>query len=100
MEKRITRGYVRYPRTRCRQAEFCERTELLVMSSLSYLLGTGAAFCSCRSLCSISTSEVQKIFYVFLNAIVNMKDEYVYMPRNITELNRVSNCYKVDGLPG
>ncbi len=34
----ITRGYVRLPRTRCRQAEFHERTELLVMVSL-YLLG-------------------------------------------------------------
>jgi len=29
-----------------------------------------------------------------------MKDEYVYMPRNITELNRVSSCYGVAGLPG
>jgi hypothetical protein len=38
----ITRGYVRFPRTRCCQAEFRERTELLVMLSL-YLLGTSAA---------------------------------------------------------
>ena len=53
----ITRGYVRYPRTRCRQAEFRERTELLVMLSL-YLLGTGAAFRSCRSLCSICTRRI------------------------------------------
>jgi hypothetical protein len=43
---------------------------------------------------------VQKFFYVFLDAIVDMKDEYVYMPRNITELNRVSNCYGMAGLPG
>jgi len=46
MDILIERGYVRFPRTRCRQAEFRERTELLVMSSL-YLLGTGAAFRSC-----------------------------------------------------
>ncbi len=95
----ITRGYVRLPRTRCCQAEFCERTELLVMASL-YLLGTGAAFRSYRSLCSICTSEVRKFFYVFLDAIVDMKDEYVYMPRNITELNHVSGCYGEAGLPG
>ena len=37
---------------------------------------------------------------MFLDAIVDMKDEYVYMPRNITELNRVSSCYGVAGLPG
>ena len=98
-EKLISRGYVRLPRTRCRRAEFRERTELLVMSSL-YLLGTGAAFRSCRSLCSICTSEVRKFFYVFLDAIVDMKDDYVYMPKNITELNRVSSCYGVAGLPG
>ena len=42
----ITHGYIRFQRSRCRQAEFCERTELLVMSYL-YLLGTGAAFRSC-----------------------------------------------------
>ena len=95
----ITRGYVRFPRTRCRQAEFRERTELLVMSSL-YLLGTGAAFRLCRSLCSICTSEVRKFFYVFLDAIVDMKEDYVFMPKNITELNRVSSCYGVAGLPG
>jgi len=34
----IEHGYVRFPRTRCRQAEFRKRTELLVMLSL-YLLG-------------------------------------------------------------
>ena len=42
----ITCGYVWFPQSRCRQAKFRERTELLVVSSL-YLLGTGAAFCSC-----------------------------------------------------
>ncbi len=41
-----------------------------------------------------------QFFYVFLDAIVNMKDEYVYMPRNITELNRVSSCYGEAGSPG
>jgi hypothetical protein len=61
MDTLITRGYVRLPRTRCRQAVFCERTELLVMASL-YLLGTGAVFRSCRSLCLICTSEVRNFF--------------------------------------
>jgi hypothetical protein len=37
---------------------------------------------------------------VFLDAIVDMKDEYIYMPKNIPELNRVSSCYGVAGLPG
>jgi hypothetical protein len=46
MDTLIERGYVRFLWSRCRQAEFREQTELLVMSSL-YLLGTGAAFRSC-----------------------------------------------------
>jgi hypothetical protein len=37
---------------------------------------------------------------VFLGAIVDTKDEYIYMPKNITELNRVSSCHGVAGLPG
>ena len=69
------------------------------MSAL-YLLGTGAAFRSCRSLCSISTSEVRKFFYIFLDAIVDMKEEYIYMPRTITELKSVNKSYNAVGLPG
>jgi len=95
----LSRGYIPFPRTRFRQDEFRERTELLVMSAL-YLLGTGAAFRSCRSLCSISTSEVRKFFYIFLDAIVDMKEEYIYMPRTITELKSVNKSYNAVGLPG
>ena len=57
----IDRGYIIPPRTYWRRAVFHERSELLVMSPL-YLLGTGAAFRSCKPLCGISTSEVQKFF--------------------------------------
>jgi hypothetical protein len=39
----ISRGYVKFPRTRFRQKEYDARTELLVMSSL-YILGCRAAF--------------------------------------------------------
>ena len=61
MNTLIERGYIWFLWSRCCQAKFCKRTELLVMSSL-YLLRTGAAFHSCQSLCSISTSEVHKFF--------------------------------------
>jgi len=95
----IDRGYVPTPRTKFRQAEFRERTELLVMSAI-YLLANGAAFRSCRTMCGICTSEVRKFFYRFLHAIVDMKEEYIYMPRNITELSHVSSSYADVGLPG
>ena len=98
----ITRGYVPYPRTRCRQQEFRERTELLVMSSI-YMLGMGASFRACQPMCSISTSEVRKFYYLFLDAIVDMRNEQIYMLRNHTELAKIGECYNsynVVGLPG
>ncbi len=55
----IDRGYINQPRSHRRCAVFRERLDLLVMSAL-YLLGTGAAFRSCKPLCDISTSEVRK----------------------------------------
>jgi hypothetical protein len=63
----IYRGYVQPPRSYICQCEFREHVELLVMSSL-YLLGSGAAFCSCRAVCKISTSEIRKFFFVFLDS--------------------------------
>ena len=95
----IDGGYIKLPRAIFCRAEFHERSELLVMSSL-YLLGTGAAFRSCQSLCSISTSEVRSFFFVFIKAHYAMKDRYIHMPTTITELNRVSKSYADDGLPG
>jgi hypothetical protein len=82
-----------------RRSEFREHFELLVMSAL-HLLVSGASFQLCKALCNISTLEVHKFFFLFLDAIVDMKDEYVSLPQNLTELNQVSNYYKAVGLPG
>ena len=62
----IDRGYIIPPWSYCHYYVFRQRSELLVMSTL-YLLGWGAAFHSCKPLCGISTSEVQKIFTNSLN---------------------------------
>jgi hypothetical protein len=86
----ITRGYIRFPRTRFCQIEYDASTELLVMLAL-YILGCGASFQSCQDMCNISTSEVRKNFHVFIYAIVDMRDDQVYMPRNRTELESVLN---------
>jgi hypothetical protein len=93
------REYINTPRSHRRPVVFRERSELLVMSAL-YLLGTGAAFHSCKPLCGISTSEVQKFFYMFIEALVDMKDEYIYLPRNFAELKSVIRDYNAAGLPG
>jgi hypothetical protein len=95
----IDRGYIIPPRPhRCR-AVFRERSELLVMSAL-YILGSGASSRSCKPLCGISRSEVLKFFYIFIEALVDMKEEYIFLPRNLTELNRVNKDYSAAGLLG
>ena len=95
----IDRGCINPPRSHRRRAVFHKRLELLVMSAL-YLLGTGAAFRSCKPLCGISTSEVRKVFYnismsevrkffyKFIEMLVNMIDEYL----SPSEFNQVKTC--------
>jgi hypothetical protein len=95
----INREYITRPRSHRLREVFWERLELLVMSAL-YLLAMGAAFCCCKPLCSICTSEVRKFFYIFIEALVDMKDEYIYIPRNITEMQRISRHYNTAELPG
>jgi len=85
-------GYINLPRSHRPRVVFREHLELLVMSAL-YLFGTGAAFRSCKLLCGISTSEVCKFFNTFIEALVDMKDEYIYLPRNITKSQCVNTDY-------
>ena len=73
---------------------------LVLFKSVLYLMATGAAFRCCKPLCGICTSEVLKFFYIFIEALVEMKDEYIYIPRNITELQHLSRDYNTAGLPG
>jgi hypothetical protein len=69
------------------------------MSAL-YILAREAAFRSCHMLTRISTSVVHKFFFSFLDALVDMKEEFVKLPANMTELKRIQKYYEVDGLPG
>jgi hypothetical protein len=95
----INREYITRPRSHCLCKVLREHLELLVMSSL-YLLATGATFRCCKPLCGICTSEVRKFFYIFIEALVDMKDEYIYIPRNITKMQHISRDYNAAGLPG
>jgi hypothetical protein len=65
-----------------------------------YRLGTGASFCTCQALCSISISEVCKFFPSFLHPMHEMWDEYILLLTNITQLRRITKYYKEAGLPG
>ena len=98
-EEFILRGYLHMPRSFSRRTEYCERAELLVMSVL-HILAKGATFRNCCTLTHISTSEVRKLFFEFLDALVDMKDEYISLPENVAALTFVMKCYESVGLPG
>jgi hypothetical protein len=78
----IRHGYVWMPRSLSRHREFSECVELLVMSAL-HILGSGATFRCCHTLTHISSSEVSKFYFSFLDAFVDMKDEYIFLPQNV-----------------
>jgi hypothetical protein len=95
----IRRGYLCMPRSLSRRAKFCERAELLVMSLL-HILGKGASFRCCRTLTHISMPEVHKFFFNFLDAMVDMKDEYIFLPEKVAALACTMKLYESVGLPG
>ena len=73
----ISWGYIEVPISLKFCEEFCERAELLIMLAL-YCLGNGNSFRQCWSICNISVSKIDLIFFDFLAAMVNMKGEYVF----------------------
>jgi hypothetical protein len=91
--------YVLPSRSFLRRVKFRERVELLVMSSL-YLLGSGATFRSCRVVCKISTSEIRKFFFLFLDSFYAMRNKYIQVPADMAALNKVIASYESVGLPG
>jgi hypothetical protein len=98
-KKLIAKGYLPQPRSWRRQAEYLERCKLLVMSAL-YILGTGAGFCSIYPLTHILATEIEKFFHRFLVIFMDMHDEYICMPQNLTALTQISKWYSAVGLPG
>ena len=48
----------------------------------------------------ISVSEIRKFFFIFLDAVVEMRYEYVYLPWDIDELRNLIRDYAKQGLPG
>jgi hypothetical protein len=51
-------------------------------------------------LCHISASECRSFFEIFLNAMMDMHDEFICMPKNATELLPIARSYENVGLPG
>jgi hypothetical protein len=98
-KKLIARGYIPPPRSLRRRDEYPERCELLVMSAL-HILGTGAPYRSLYPLTHISKTEIEKFFHRFLDMFMDMREEYIYMPKNIRELDKIAKWYSAVGLPG
>jgi hypothetical protein len=44
--------------------------------------------------------EIRLFFFVFIGAMADMKEKYIFLPRNIAELQRMNKYYNDVGLPG
>jgi hypothetical protein len=69
------------------------------MSAL-YILGRGAPFCLLYPLTHISKTKKEKFFHRFLDMFMDMREEYIFLPRNMHELNKTSKWYSAVELPG
>ena len=65
-----------------------------------YILGKGGTFRKCCTLTHISSSEVHKFFFKFLDVMYEMRDEHVSLPANLAKLNHINCYYEFVGLPG
>jgi len=65
------------------------------MSALfTFTLGNGASLCSLRVQMNISISECRKFFLRFIDAMVDMKEEFIYLPCNIGAMNQLKRDYR------
>ena len=67
---------------------------------MSVHFGPWGAFPLVEGVDSYQHMEVHKFFFVFLDAFMDMRGEYIALSENITELKRVTSFYKDVGLPG
>ena len=95
----INRGYLTPVRSLLPRLEFCEGSELFIMTAL-YRLWTGAQFYTCWALCNISFSDVCTFFYTYLHVMHDMWEKCIALLTNITELQRIAKYYEAAGLPG
>ena len=72
----INPGYLQPARLLMCRMESCEWSELFIMWAL-YCLGTGNSFCTCQVLCHFSVLGIYMFFYMSLDAMVEMQDEYI-----------------------
>ncbi len=72
---------------------------LFIMTAL-YRLETQALFPTCQALCNISISGVCKFIPFFPHAMHEMRDEFILLVKNITQLCWITKYYKESGLPG
>ena len=98
-KKLIVRGYLPPPCSLRWRTDYVERCKLLVMSAL-YILGTGAGFHMAYPLAHITTTKIEKFFHRFIDIFMDMREEYISLPQNLTALTKIPKWYSAVGLPG
>ena len=75
------------------------KAQLLILGVLD-VLGSHTPFRKLRAQTEISTSEHRKFFHHFLDKMYSIKDDYIFYPRNMNELQTVMKRYDDNYLPG
>ena len=95
----LSEGWIRSTQ-RCRDERVLKiKAELLIMSCLN-MLGQGVPFRTQSDNTNISVSEHRKFFHKFINKLYEIRDEFIYLPRDEAELRKVMGRYEDAGLPG
>jgi len=85
----------------CRSSDRLQiKTELLVLGSLAMLGGMLQSFRQLKPLRHICASDHSNFFLTFVEHIVSISHEYVFMPRTLEELEPIMQRYEEEGLPG
>lgn len=87
------------PTKRVKGHKFRVRTQLLIMTSLEHL-GNRKPFRQFETDTNMSSTMHSEFFKVFLEWLVEHKDEWIYYPRSMQELRPIIKDYQEQYLPG
>ena len=100
VDRFLREGWITYTK-HCRSRERLQsKAEVLIIGSLCLLAGTVRNCRQFRTLTKISGTEHQKFFNFFVAKLYDIRGEFIHLPRNMSELKSIMDCYDSQGLPG
>ncbi len=95
----LSRGWIELTKHCNDKAILKVKAKLLLMLCL-HIVGLAMPFWAINHNTNISTSKHCKFFHKFVEKMYSIRDEYISLPKTVTELERVMEAYAYKGLPG